>query len=206
MKRFVMLAVVAGALFVANTAHAQQKLGYVFVEAIIGNLPEFTGVQQSLKTHQEMLSKNLNIKQAYAQSKFEEYQQKKQAGKMAPGEEETAQKELQQLDGELRKYSDDAEQSMAKKREELLQPLYEKTQKAIDEVAKVEGYTYVLNGGNSTIVVAPPENNITEKVFTKLGIKLPEQPKAAATGAGAPANTKPVAPSTTPAKPAGAPK
>jgi outer membrane protein len=188
-------------------AQAPVKIGYVFVEAVIGNLPEFSGVQSGMQTHQQQLSKNLSIKQSYLQAKFEEYQASKQAGKLSQADDEAKQKELRQLDEEVRKFQEEAEQSMAKKREELLTPLYDKTQKAIDAVSKEEGYTYILNGGSSNILVGPPEHNITEKVAKKLGITIPKPGEAkpgdkpaAQTGTTTPGATAPAP------KPAGAPK
>lgn len=188
-------------------AQAPVKIGYVFVEAIIGNLPEFSGVQSGMQTHQQQLSKNLSIKQSYLQAKFEEYQAAKQAGKIAAAEDEAKQKELRTLDEEVRKFQEEAEQSMAKKREELLTPLYDKTQKAIDAVSKEEGFTYILNGGSSNILVGPPEFNITEKVAKKLNITIPKPGEskpgdntAAKPGATAPGATAPAT------KPAGSPK
>lgn len=51
--------------------------------------------------------------------------------------------------------------------QELIAPTLDKLQKAIDEISKTEGYTYVLNQststGVSTILFGPESDNITEK-------------------------------------------
>ena len=64
------------------------------------------------------------------------------------------------------------------KREELLLPVLEKLQNKIDEVAKSNGFTYILNQttstGVSTILFGPEENDITEKLMTALGIQIPK--------------------------------
>jgi outer membrane protein len=72
---------------------------------------------------------------------------------------------------------------MEKKREELLSPVVAKMQKAIDEVAKEEAYTYVFNsnatGGVSVLLHAPQQDNITEKVLKKLGVTMPAKDQPA---------------------------
>ncbi|MBK6901432.1 MAG: OmpH family outer membrane protein [Saprospirales bacterium] len=52
-------------------------------------------------------------------------------------------------------------------------------QNAINEVARENGYTHVLNqttsGGVSTILYGPPEDDLTEKIFNKLGMQIPKE-------------------------------
>ena len=63
--------------------------------------------------------------------------------------------------------------------QELIAPTLDKLQKAIDEISKAEGYTYVLNQststGVSTILFGPESDNITNKIFAKLGIEIPKE-------------------------------
>jgi outer membrane protein len=61
---------------------------------------------------------------------------------------------------------------------QLLQPAYDKIQKAIDDVAKENGYTHVFSsdqGGVFILLYAREEDNITNIVLKKLGIEPPAE-------------------------------
>ena len=53
----------------------------------------------------------------------------------------------------------------------LLQPVYDKVLKAIEEVAKEKGYGYVFN--KEALLVSPPADNLIPMVAEKLKVKLP---------------------------------
>ncbi|MBK6622437.1 MAG: OmpH family outer membrane protein [Saprospirales bacterium] len=103
-----------------------------------------------------------------------------ETGKPAfPEEQQAREKELLKLDEDLQKQAADAEYNLQAKRQDLLNPVLEKLQNAINEVARENGYTHVLNqttsGGVSTILYGPPEDDLTEKIFNKLGMQIPKE-------------------------------
>ena len=53
----------------------------------------------------------------------------------------------------------------------MLQPIIDKAKTAIDDVAKEEGYTYVLDSSVGVVLDSVDSNNIISKVKTKLGIQ-----------------------------------
>ena len=61
-----------------------------------------------------------------------------------------------------------------------LNPIYEKVGAAIEAVRKEGGFVMVLNSqvaqGGSIVLAAGEEMNITEKVFEKLGVPMPQAP------------------------------
>ncbi|MCB9231725.1 MAG: OmpH family outer membrane protein [Bacteroidia bacterium] len=172
------LAVLALLMALSTTGFAQVKIGYTNIELVLAYMPEAKQVEQTLATYQKKLAEKLQIKQQFAQTKLQEYMELREANKLSPTEDESRQKELQQLDQEIQKEAADAEQKLMQKREELLLPVLEKLQNKIDEVAKSNGFTYILNQttstGVSTILFGPEENDITEKLMTALGIQIPK--------------------------------
>ena len=63
-----------------------------------------------------------------------------------------------------------------KKRNQLLQPAFEKIGTAIEQISKENGYTHVFNmtaGGQSILLYAREEDNVTNLVLKKLGIDPP---------------------------------
>ena len=168
------------AFILVASAYAQSgKIGYTNLELIISLMPEYKQIEQDLQQYQQKLMEQLQIKQQYAQTKLEEYQQLRQEGKLTQEQDKQYQEELIKLDSEIQEFAQRSQEKLMEKRQEKLMPLVEKAKKAIDEIAKANGYEYVLNvtnsAGVSNILYAPEEHNITEKVLKKLGIELPKE-------------------------------
>lgn len=158
----------------AQSAHKSLRIGYTNLELVLSYLPEAQQVEQQLRTYEKKVIEQLNIKQSYLQTKVEEYTELKQAGKLTPAQEEERRKEIIRLDEEIKRFQEESEQNYLKKKAELLQPVVEKLQKAIDELAAAEGYDYILNNSNSTgvafILHGPKGDDVTERLLKRLGV------------------------------------
>lgn len=169
---------------------AQTKIGYTNLELVLAYMPESKVANQELQVFEKKLAEKLEIKRSYLASKYEEYQLKAQKNQFTSEAAKTAEEQdLNKLQEELRTAANDAEQQVQGKRGELYQPILEKLQKAIEEVAKANGYTYILNigggSGVSNILYGPEEDNITERLFKHLGLELPkEETDTTTTGGG----------------------
>lgn len=169
--------VIAGA-FSANA----QKLGSVDVDAIVYSLPEIQKVQQDLEKFQrdsigsefERLSSEINRKDSIVKNSSTPKSVK-----------ETAEKDLNDLRLSAANWQNYAQQWNQAKQGQLLAPLYDKVEKAIETYAKEKGYTYILT--RAAFVVIPEADNISIPVAQKLGIKVDAKgnitpPAAAPTG------------------------
>ncbi len=168
------------------------RIGYTNLELVLSYMPEAQQVEAELRTYERKVLEQLNIKQAYLQTKIEEYTELKQQGKLSPVQEEERRKEIMRLDEELKRFQEESEQNYLKKKAELLQPIIDKLQKAITELAEAEGYDYILNNSNSTgiatILYGPKSEDVTEKLLRRLGIdpsKL-QRPTSETSGSGSP--------------------
>jgi outer membrane protein len=163
-------------LAVAGVAPADEiRIGYTNIEAVLTFMPEVRQMEQQIQTYQGQLTETLQAKQTYAQGKLEEYLMRQQLGDMSPDEEAQLTRELTALDAEIQAFAADAEAKLAFRREELLLPILERLQAAIDEVAAEGGFTYILNQSNSagvsTLLHGPDEDDITAALLAKLGIQ-----------------------------------
>ncbi len=181
----------------AQPPQKPMRIGYTNLELVLSYLPEAQQVEQELRTYERKIIEQLNIKQSYLQTKVEEYTELKQSGKLTAAQEEERRKEIMRLDEEIKRFQEESEQNYLKKKAELLQPIIEKLQKAIDELAAAEGYDYILNNSNATgvafILHGPKEHDVTEKLLKKLGVdttKL-QRPNSGSAGSG---STSPTAP------------
>ncbi len=169
-------------LVAAASAQGQEnglKIGYTNAEFILGNMPEAKQIEADLKDYEKQLSTQLESKAADFQAKVEDFQ--RNAENMIPEVRNDKQLELQNLQQSIEKFRADAQTSLQRKQNELLQPAYDKIQKAIDEVAKANGYTHIFNMGQPEVglhilLYGREEDNISNLVLKNLGIEPPPPP------------------------------
>jgi outer membrane protein len=163
----------------AKSQDSSIKIGYTNAEYILSNMPEAKQIEADLKVHEQQLSAQLEAKSKDFQAKVAEYQ--RTAENMIPEVRADKEQELQNLQSSIQKFQQDAQTSLQRKQGELLQPAFDKIQKAIDEVAKANGYSHVFNSGQpevglNILLYAREEDNISDLVLKQLGIDPPPPP------------------------------
>lgn len=172
------LVVTALALLGSLSMNAQTsvKIGWTNIDHILQNLPESKEIQTKLSTERAQYEKLYNEKLAEGQKLMEDFQ--KNAANMSEVIRKDKEKVLQNKSQELQELQQNAESALQAKQQELVDPVMNKIQKAIEAVAKENGYTYILNsdagyGTTPVLLVAPDADNISDLVFKKLGVTLP---------------------------------
>ncbi len=162
----------------AGPVAAQDKIAYASLDVIVSLMPETKALAQEIDTLGRKLAKDLDAKEQIAEGKAKEAREAAAAG-ASDQDLEKRRAELRALQDELRKGAEDADNELAKKRMDLLKPVFEKLETTIGDVAKAEGYTYVLNAtdgqGNSVVLYGAEGRDLTEKILTKLGISAPKK-------------------------------
>lgn len=177
MKRIAWL----GALLVivSGMASAQQKIGHVNTEAIMKQLPDASDAQKQLDALVNEWQNELNKLQSEWQKKYDEYDQKKLI--MTDARRAEAEKELRELDRRIAEYRNQKfgqNGDMFQKQNELMKPVQDRVFKAIEEVAKEEGFDYILDqSGEILMMYANPRNDITPKVLERLVMVTPAAPE-----------------------------
>lgn len=200
-KFFVAAAFMMVMCVVSNAQTAgPMKIGYTNVEYILSLMPESKRIESDLKTYSSQLEAQLQTMAADFEKKGKDYQAA--APTMTEVIRTTKEKELMNMRSSIEEFQKNAEQSLQKKQQTLLEPAYKKMQKAIDDVAKESGYTYVFNsdagyGTNAILLHAPEDGNISDLVLKKMGVTPPAKP--------APGTTPATQPTSTPAKTTPAP-
>ncbi len=169
-------------LMTAVAAQAQDggiKIGFTNAEYVLSNMPEAKEIESELKSYEQQLTTQLESKSKDFQTKVAEYQ--RNAENMIPEVRADKEQELQSLQQSIQKFQQDAQTSLQRKQGELLQPAFDKIQKAIDEVAKENGYKFIINSGQpevglNILLYADEENNVSNLVLKKLGIEPPPPP------------------------------
>ena len=169
MKRTIVLVTLLTLLIAAgNRTMAQQaKFGHVDYTAIAQSTPDWAAAKAELKQFSDELTAEGEALQNELKIKYEEYQQKQSTYREAVAK--LKQQEIQEMYQRLQKFSTDAEQAVAEKQDQLLEPIRVKVLAAIKEVAKENKYTYVFDV--STQLFNSESDDLTDKVKAKLGVQ-----------------------------------
>ena len=151
-------------------AQAPLKIGFTSVEYVLSQMPESKQIESNLTTYSSQLQAQMKTKYEEYQTKGEAYQ--KSAATMTDVIRADKEKELQNLQQSIQEFQRNADQSLQQRQQTLLKPALDKLQKAIDDVATENGYTYVLNsdGASPTLLHGPKEGDISDLVLKKMGI------------------------------------
>jgi outer membrane protein len=166
MKKIVLF-VVCGFL-AANVASAQSKFGYISSAELLNMMPEIKKANTDIEAYQKSFVEQLQALQTEGQNKLAAYNQGEKS--MTDAVKEAKQQELMDIQNRLQTMQQSAEEKVEKKKAELYQPILDKAQKAIEDVAKEKGYDYIFDRGQG-VLYAKDAYNILPDVKAKLGIK-----------------------------------
>ena len=173
MRKIALLIVLATGFIAtqAQTPTASSKIGFADVDYIFGQMPEAKQIETELQTTQTQLKKQIDGKVQEFQQKLADYQAN--LNTMLDAVRQNTERELTQLQENLQKLQQDAQVTIENKRNQLMQPVYAKVGKAIEDVAKENGYTFILNqqiGGLDVILYGDEKNDVSDLVLKKLGV------------------------------------
>jgi outer membrane protein len=187
-----------------STATFAQKTGFVEVDSLVKWMSESKKAEAILTEYGKGLEKEIISMQQELQKKMAD----REAAKNAP------QIVLNKFDGEISDLSQriemfrqQASQDYQQKTMEVSKPIYEKAKKAIEAVAKENGYKYVMDTSSGMVLYSEATDDLMPLVKKKLATMpeavLPGAPAAAGNTAAATPNGTTPKPKPTPAKPAG---
>ena len=169
MKTFIQSTTIAIFCLLALNLNAQ-KFGYINSQELIQEIPEVKEATSNLETFQQQLAKQGQDMLQRLQTKYQELEQKQASGDISPKQLEVEFATLQQEEQKLVEFQGQSQQQIASKQNELLSPILEKVQAAIDEVAAAENYVYVFDSSQGMILYADDSTDISTKVKAKLGL------------------------------------
>jgi outer membrane protein len=164
MKKLIVAGVMALGIF---NASAQNKIGYIATEDLIGLLPEAEKADAELKQFQldltqqgQDLAKDLSAKD----SAFV-----KDSLKLSPTMKDIKRGELVTLYQRYQTWQQNSQEMYQAEAQKKIAPLRDKVLEAIKAVAKENNYGYVLDA--NSVLVAPPGDDLSTLVKKKLGVK-----------------------------------
>jgi outer membrane protein len=167
MKPF-LLAIVA--TFLVATSVSAQNFGYVRSDEVLAKMPELQTIDSELQGLQKVLQSKREAMIKTLQSEYQDLQYRQEQGTITP-------KNLE-IEGAALKAKEDSivvfEQRMVsdyqKKRDDLLQPVLDRVNQAIKDVAAEGKYQYIFEWGSGVLLYADEQKDVTKLVMTKLNI------------------------------------
>ena len=166
-----LIAIVVCLLAFGGNAMAQKniKLGHINSNELMQIMPGRDSAQAVLQGEVTELEETLKSMQAEAEKRYNDYVAN-QAG-WTELIRQTKQREIQDMAARIQEFQESAQKQLQDRETELLKPIIDRAKKAIEEVAKEGGYSYILDAGTAAILYSQDSDDIMPLVKKKLGLK-----------------------------------
>jgi outer membrane protein len=149
------------------------KVGYADPEIIITYMPEYTQVQSQMAIEYRTSQEALQALAADFQDRVEKYQ--KQQPLLSAERQAEREAELGKLQNEIQGAAARKDEELNVRQEELMAPLLEKVQQAIDAISKKMGLDIVIRSPALLYVNSDRVVNINIDIAKQLGIEIDEE-------------------------------
>ena len=158
------------ALFVmSGVANAQVKIAHVNTAEILEAMPDKERAEKDLEKYYTELQNQLQAMAREYQTKMQDYEANQAT--MSNLVRQSKEKEIVDLQTRIQQFQLNAEEEFEKKRAELLRPILDKIQNAINAVGREKGYTYIIDLATGAAVwVGTDAVDCSRDVRAKLGL------------------------------------
>ncbi len=166
MKKMLFLTLISIGIFLNTGLRAQTKIGYINTDELVTMMPDIPAAEQELKQFQadmQFYVDSLQNELSKADSSFVA-----DSLKMNTTQKTDARKKLVVIYSKIRDFSTQTETALQQKQESLLIPIRKKALELVRQIAKENGYTYILE--LNSVIIAPPTDDIMPLAKKKLGI------------------------------------
>ncbi len=154
----------------ATLAVSAQKFGYINSQQLIQQIPQVKEANAELETLQKQYESQIQNKATSLQTKYQALARKQDQGEISPKQYEVEAQALEQERADIAKFQQEIQQNLATKSEDLLKPIRDNINTAINSVAKEEGYTYIFDYSVGIILYAEESTDVGSLVKAKLGL------------------------------------
>jgi outer membrane protein len=170
------IVMVLAAMLLTGTgeAAAQQKIGYVDSEFILGKIPEVATVDQNIDRMAQNWQAELDERRQEVDDMFREYQARELL--YTKEERDRKRQDIIRVEEELErlrmKYFG-PEGDLFREQDQQMRPIQERVLEAIDAVATKDGYDYIFDkSGDFLFLYAREQHDVSNKVLEELGIEV----------------------------------
>lgn len=153
----------------AVSAQKSTKFGHVDFGKLIELMPGQDTVKTAMTKYAQTLQDQYTSMQTELQTKIDEYTRAKET--MSAIIKQTKEKEIGDLQSRMEAFQQSAQQDLSDQETKLTTPFIEKAKKAISDVAKEGGYTYIFNNVEGFLLYTDGGEDVMPLVKKKLGIQ-----------------------------------
>lgn len=153
---------------VISTSAFAQKIGHINSNDLLLAMPERATVEEQIKKYAQELENQLGAMSKEYQAKVQDYQAKEAT--MTDAIKKDKIKEITNLENRITEFQQTAQQDLQNKEESLLKPIIDKAKKAIEEVAKENNFTYIIDSGVGVLLYQKDGDDIMPLVKKKMGL------------------------------------
>jgi outer membrane protein len=170
-------ALLLAAVAFAPSAGAQAvRFGYLDPDIIIVRMPEYSGVQSQLQSRQQEIAAELQSREDSIRTEIDALRALSQSAVTTPQARQAREAGVMRMQAEYEQRQQTGLQELGRREAELLQPVLERLQTAIDEVAAAEGLAMVFaaRANNAPVLLYASDDamNLTEPVMSRLGLSM----------------------------------
>ena len=169
----ILLALLLVGTFHQDTVAQALKVGYADPEIIITYMPEYQGVQQQMAVEYRTSQEALQALAEDFQERVDRYQ--KQQPLLTAERQAERENELAQLQNEIQTSAAAKDQELADRQDQLMAPLLQSVQDAIDAIAQEQGLDIVMRSPALLYVNTETVININVDIALRLGIEIDEE-------------------------------
>ena len=170
MKTTLKLVLVIALIAFSGKVSAQKplKMAHINMQELVMSMPEHDSAMVQMQKVQKEIETEMESQQVEYNKKLEEYSNNEK--NWTDLVRQSRAQELQSLGQRMQIFRESAQQRFEEENENLLRPILDKANKAIETVSKEQGITYVLN--TQTLVYRSMDSqDIIQLVKDQLGIK-----------------------------------
>lgn len=153
---------------VTGFAQKTNKFGHINSNDLLIIMPEKDSAEAKLKDFAKQLELQLATMSSEYEKKYTDYQSNLSV--MNEVVRASKEEEIIDLQRRIQEFQQKAQQSLAQKESQLMEPLIDKAKKAISEVAEANGYSYVFDSSSGALVHYPEGDDILPLVKKHLGL------------------------------------
>jgi len=170
MKQFITLAILASTM-IWNPAMAQKsnKFGHINSAELLGLMPERKAAAAKMDSITKDVEKQLQEMMTEYRAKQEKYSS--EAPKLSELIKKDKEEELTSLGTRIQNFQQQAQQSLEQQEQALIEPIVNKAKKAIEQVAKENGYTYIFDTSAGSLLFWEESDNVLASVKKKLNLQ-----------------------------------
>lgn len=167
MKKFVLLMLAMCAMSLGASA---QRFALIDMEYILQNVPAYESANSEIEQLSKQWQAEVQKVSDEAKSLYESYQSAKNLTEAQRTQRENAIVEKEKSAAELRRKYFGQEGELAKKQQELMQPIMDDIYEVVKAIAQNKGYSMVIDRASaSSIIFASPNIDISDDVLAELG-------------------------------------